>query len=372
MDEEELVFQLALSRIKGVGFGVWSKLIKSFGSAKKIFSDIDSIPIDNIQNQGLRAIYRAISKKETISEAEQILKQHLQAEIRIISFYDKNYPQNLKEISSPPCFLYVQGNLELNGSRSLSMVGSRTPSDYGKAMVKKLVREFREYNVMVVSGLAYGIDFLSHDQAIKNDIPTMAILAGGLDKIYPTVHKPLADAIVSHGGAIMSEYPMGTIPENFHFPARNRIIAGFSDATLVVEAGTKSGSIITALCANDYNKEVFAVPGNVGNPLSVGCNNLIKNNQAHLITCAHDIAAVMNWDKHANVSQMKPKPNPIPDNLDEESKKILHLLQQGNALSVDEIFEKTDIPLDKLSMLLLQLELLNLIKILPGNRYENA
>lgn len=299
----------------------------------------------------------------------------MKEEVKIISFYDDRYPRKLKEISSAPCFLYVKGDLDLNSLKTLSVVGSRTPSDYGKEMVKKIVREISEYEVSIVSGLAYGIDFLSHDEAIKNNITTIAILAGGLDKVYPVVHKPLAESIVSRGGALMSESPLGVVPENFHFPARNRIIAGFSDATLVVEAGLKSGSNITALCANDYNREVFAIPGNVGNTLSVGCNNLIKKNQAHLTTCAEDIVEIMNWDKKAigNKNEVKNEKmkTSIPKNLDADSKKILIELQRCDSLSIDELLDKTDIPLDRLSMILLQLELLNLIKILPGNRYGN-
>ena len=372
---EEIVYQLALSNIRGVGFGVWSKLIGSIGSAKKIYEESNQIFSENLQNKNLQNISKSILNKENLKESEEIYIKHIKEGIKIISFYDEKYPKNLKEISSPPCFLYVKGDLELNNIRTLSIVGSRTPSDYGKEMVKKIVREVSEYDVKIVSGLAYGIDFLSHDYAIKNNIPTIAVLAGGLDKIYPSVHKPLADSIVEHGGIIMSEHPLGMVPENFHFPARNRIIAGYSDATLVVEAGLKSGSNITAMCANDYCREVFAIPGNVGNLLSVGCNNLIKKNQARLTTCGEDILEVMNWDKKAvyNRSAIKNEKikNTIPKNLDSDSKKILIELQRYDSLSIDELFDKTDIPLDRLSMILLQLELLNLIKILPGNRYGN-
>lgn len=366
MNEEELVYQIALSRIHGVGFGVWSKLINSFGSAKKVYDDIAML--DSVQNKGLQAIRQSILKKENLEECEKILERHKKEDVKIISFYDPRYPSKLKEISSSPCFLYVRGNLDLNELRTLSVVGSRTPSDYGKEMVKKIVREIAPYDVCIVSGLAYGIDFLSHDHAIKENVKTIAILAGGLDKIYPSVHKPLADSIVSHGGVVMSELPLGVVPENFHFPARNRIIAGFSDATLVVEAGLKSGSNITALCANDFNREVFAIPGNVGNLLSVGCNNLIKKNLARLTTCAIDIVEIMNWEKRGVEKKVEVKKN-IPNELGEESKRVLLEINRSGSLSVDELFEKVEIPLDKLSMILLQLEMMNLVKVLPGNRY---
>lgn len=371
MNEEELVYQLALSQIKGVGFNLWSKFIKTFGSAKNVYQDINDTSFSNVQNKTLRSISEAVSKKANLNESEKILHQHVDAGIRIISFYDDEYPESLKNIPTPPCFVYVKGNLKLRGIKTLSIIGSRMPSNYGKEMVKKIIRDLSVCNVIVVSGLAYGIDFLAHDEAIKNNILTVAILAGGIDKIYPSVHKPLSDEIVERGGALMSEYPLGVVAENFHFPVRNRIIAGFSDATLVVEAGVKSGSNITALYANDYNKEVFAVPGNVGNSLSAGCNNLIKRNQAHLVTCAQDIIDIMEWQTSMNKKPEKKKKS-IPDTLDKDSKTILFALQKYNSLSIDDLLEKTDITLDKLSMLLLQLELLGLIKILPGNRYENV
>jgi DNA processing protein len=370
MDDEELIYQIALSMIRGVGFGVWSKLINSFGSAKKVYDDVSLL--NSVQNKGLQAIRQSILNKDNLAESEKILEKHNKEGVKIISFYDSRYPRKLKEITTSPCFLYVKGDLDLNGLRTLSVVGSRTPSNYGKEMVKKIVREIAEYDVCIVSGLAYGIDCLSHEQAIKENVKTIAILAGGLDKIYPAIHKPLADSIVSHGGVVMSELPLGVVPENFHFPARNRIIAGFSDATLVIEAGIKSGSNITAICANDYNREVFAIPGNVGNLLSVGCNNLIKKNQARLTTCAQDIAEIMNWDKGKVFPTTSSSLKFIPNDLDPESKKVLVEINKYESLSVDELYDKTDIPLDKLSMILLQLEIMNLVKILPGNRYGSV
>ena len=375
MEDEELVYQLALSRIKGVGFSIWQKLINTFGSAKKVYEDIESVLSGQMQNKKFLTICQSIAKKENLQNAEQMIEQHNKAGVKIISFYDEHYPNKLKEITSSPCFLYVKGNLDLNCQKTLSIVGSRTPTDYGKEMTKKIVNEIADYEICIVCGLAYGIDFLSHEEAVKNNILTIAVLAGGLDKIYPIVHKPLADSIVAHGGALVSESPLGVVPENFHFPARNRIIAGLSDATLVVEAGLKSGSNITAICANDYNREVFAIPGNVGSPLSVGCNNLIKKNQAHLTTCAEDIVEIMNWNKKLSSGEQKIKKEEIKSvilkNLDIDSQKILLELQKNKTLSIDELFDKTDIPIDKLSMLLLQLELLNYIQTFPGNRYGN-
>ena len=370
MDEEELIYQLALSQIKGVGFNIWSRFIKTFGSAKKVYQDISNSSFLNIQNKTLKLITASIVRQENLEKSEKMLRQHAAEDVKIISFYENDYPENLKNIPSPPCFLYVKGNSKMNDIKTLSIIGSRTPSNYGKEVVKKIVRDISNCNVTIVSGLAYGIDFLAHEESIKNNIPTIAIFAGGLDKIYPSVHKPLSDNIVEQGGMLISEYPLGVMAENFHFPARNRIIAGFSDATLVIEAGVKSGSNITALYANDYDKEVFAVPGNIGNPLSVGCNNLIKKNQAHLITCAQDIIDVMNWQT-ATKTKPEKKKNSIPNNLDEDSKKILNEFQKNGSLSIDDLLEKTDITMDKLSMLLLQLELVGLIKTLPGNRYEN-
>ena len=266
-------------------------------------------------------------------------------------------------------FLYCKGDYELNNAlRSVAVVGTRTPSSYGKIIASEIVEDLKKYNVEVVSGLAYGIDVIAHDVSIHNSIPTIAVLAGSLDKIYPSVHKPIANKIIESGGMLISESPLGLIAESYHFPARNRIIAGCTDLTIVIEAGEKSGSLITAQYANDYNRDVFAIPGNVNNPMAKGCNMLIQKNLAHLITSADDVSYIMNWPEaplKAHHSQDKKY-----NNLDQSSKQIVDIITEHPNISVEEILTKIDVQASNLSATMMQLEMENIISTVDGIRYN--
>lgn len=368
--DQEKLYQVALSLVEGVGTTLWKKLIAQFGSAEAVFqSSVKSLT--RIPGSSSRLAH-AILKKDTLSRAEALLIAHQRAKVQIISFYDAAYPERLKHTANAPPLLYFQGNTDLNAARIISIVGTRNATDYGKKMVEKLISELCAYHVLIVSGLAYGVDICAHRGALKHGLPTLTVLAGSLDMIYPAMHKKVALAMLLQGG-MLSEHPLGTSLETHQFPARNRIIAGIADATVVIEAGDKSGALITADCANSYDREVFAVPGSVYETASSGCNYLIKTQQAHLITGAGDIAYIMNWDT-ANKAPRPSEPvmKKLPQLTTQEQGTVQALQKLHKEVHIDELSYQTSIPLSRLPSVLLQLELKNVVKFLPGNKFRLA
>lgn len=368
--DQEKLYQVALSLVEGVGTTLWKKLIAQFGSAEAVFqSSVKSLT--RIPGSSSRLAY-AILKKDTLSTAEALLIAHQRAKVQIISFYDAAYPERLKHTANAPPLLYFRGNADLNAARIISIVGTRNATDYGKKMVEKLISELCAYHVLIVSGLAYGVDICAHRGALKHGLPTLTVLAGSLDMIYPAMHKKVALAMLLQGG-MLSEHPLGTSLETHQFPARNRIIAGIADATVVIEAGDKSGALITADCANSYDREVFAVPGSVYDTASSGCNYLIKTHQAHLITGAGDIAYIMNWDT-ANKAPRPSEPvmKKLPQLTTQEQGTVQALQKLHKEVHIDELSYQTSIPLSQLPSVLLQLELKNVVKFLPGNKFKLA
>lgn len=373
VDYQEKIYQLALSLIKGVGFVVWQKLIDQYRSAKDIYNNSNSV-FANIYNHKYHSIIKAIHGKNTLSHAETIINAQQKMGIKIISFFDKEYPDRLRRIKNPPCFLYCKGNLDLSLPRIVSIVGTRRATTNGKMIVKKLVEELSEYGVMIVSGLAYGIDVCAHEIALQQQLPTVAVLANSLDKIYPSSHTKLACSMLSNGG-LLSEVTTGNALEAFHFPNRNRIIAGLADATIVVEAGNKSGALTTAQFANNYDREVFAFPGNIYEPFAAGCNELIRNQQAHLVTCVDDIVYMMHWQKNTSDSTKKRNTynlaNKLAD-LNTEDKQLALILKAcyPKVMHIDDLCQHTQLTPIQLSPKLLQLELNHLVENCTGNKYK--
>ena len=370
MDNLEKIHQIALSLVKGVGPVLWKKLIAQVGSAQAVFQS-SAKNLINIPGSSRRLAYE-ILKKDTLRAAEALFLAHQQEQIQIISLWDKSYPERLKHITHAPTLLYFQGSTDLNAAKIISIVGTRNATAYGKRMVEKLISELCAYNVLIVSGLAYGIDIHAHKTALKHGLSTLAVLAGGLDVIYPSAHKKVASEILVQGG-MLSEHPLQTLLEAHQFPARNRIIAGIADATIVVEANQKSGALITADCANAYDREVFAVPGSIYESYSSGCNYLIKTQQAHLITSAADIAYIMNWQ--AGKSTVQPSKHVLerlPQLTTEEQGAVQALEKLQKEVHIDELSYQAKIPLNQLSSVLLQLELKNIVKFLPGRKFRLA
>jgi DNA processing protein len=367
VDTQEKIHQIALSLVKGVGATLWRKLVAQAGSAQAVFHS-DPHQLTQVSGASKQLAYE-ILKQDTLPLAEELLITHQQKQIQVISIWEQAYPERLKNTPQAPPLLYFQGNVAMNSAKIISIVGTRKATHYGRSVVEKLVNELKSYQVVIVSGLAYGIDISAHQEALKQGLPTIGVLAGNLDFIYPVAHKKIAADMLAQGG-LVSENPLQADLEGHHFPARNRIIAGMADATIVVEANQKSGALITAGFANAYHREVFAVPGGIDAVYSRGPNELIKNHQAHLITSGADVAYIMGWDAGEHISR-SPINQKVIAQLTLEEQGVIQVLQKLQvAVHLDELSYQTQIPLTQLAAVLLQLELKNIIQCLPGNKFK--
>lgn len=308
----------------------------------------------------------SIKNGKTIHLAEKELAKAEKDGTEILFFTDKKYPQRLKSIEDAPSLLYYKGNENLNASRIVGIVGTRQATEYGKDMVEQICRDLAPYKVIIISGLAYGIDIQAHKQALKNGLATFGVMGSGMDVIYPSAHKDTAKKMISQGG-LLTENHFGTKPDAHNFPARNRIIAGMCDALIVVEAAEKGGALITADIANSYNKDVFAVPGNLGSSYSEGCNKLIKTNKANLFSSVKDLEYIMNWTIEENIE----KEFTDYSSLTEEEQRVVQILKdKKRPMMIDELSFLSSMNPSKLASLLLNLEFSNIVKSLPGKMYS--
>lgn len=366
MDQNRLSF-LALHFIPGVGDYLVKQLVSYCGSAEQVFKTPKG-KLLKIPGIG-QVTAEAIRSERTFYQAEKEFRKAEKEETEILFFTDKNYPRRLKEIDDAPSLLYYKGNANLNHPKSVAIVGTRQATTYGKEIVTKIVEELKPHDAMIVSGLAYGIDIHAHKQSLKNDLPTLAVMGSGMDVIYPAVHKETASRMVSHG-ALLTENHFGTKPDAHNFPARNRIIAGLCDALIVVEAAEKGGALITAEIANSYNKDVFAVPGALGQTYSEGCNKLIRNNKAVIYTSMKDIEYHMNWSVEGAHSGKKANEEIDFRAFDPDEQKILTLLKaKGAPMMIDELTIKSSLSPSQLASLLLTLEFSDVVKSLPGKQF---
>lgn len=286
--------KIALTKIKGIGPKMGRILLAYIGSVEEIFrsSKKQLLTIPNIGEY----IVNNIVSKSYLKDAEQEYNFIQKHGIEIVWIEDKGYPLRLKNCDDAPILLYYKGSARLNFPRVISIVGARNATPYGTKICEDFIQHLKDYDVHIVSGLAYGIDSLAHKDALKYHIPTIGVLGHGLDRIYPSAHRELASRMLKNGG-LLTEFPTGTNPESQNFPMRNRIIAGLADVTVVIEASQKSDALITAEIANTYNRDVCAFPGAIDQRYSAGCNYLIKTHRAHLIRHAADLAYLMNWNK---------------------------------------------------------------------------
>ena len=362
MNDHKEVYQIALTKIDGIGPVTGKLLLDHFDSAYSVFqaskSEVELIP-------GLKkGTYHIIhSDKKIFAQAEEELNKSLKHGIEVLFYQDDAYPIRLKHCPDAPLVLYQRGNNDFNQKKTIGIVGTRNPSFYGKGMVDKLVKDLKAFNLIIVSGLAHGIDAHAHRAAINNGIPTYGIMGGGFEKIYPAANRALAKDMLKEGG-LMTEFGYHSLPDREHFPMRNRIIAALSDALIVVESGKVGGSMITADLANQYNKDVFAFPGKVDDKMSVGCNKLIKQNQAHLIESSDDLAYIMGWIKPEVMQMSLPLVSLKPN---EQS--VVNLLTSNKRIHLDKIHHELNLPISSLSPLLLSLEFRGIIRSLPGKCY---
>lgn len=365
MEVQEKICQIALSQIQGMGYTRLQRLMTRFGSAQAICQSTPRT-LTNIPGVGKR-LSQAICQGDILSKAAALWEKHHKANTRIITPWEAAYPERLKHIYAPPTLLYLRGNVDLNATKVISIVGTRRATNYGKKAVETLLSGLHAFHpLLVVSGLAYGIDIHAHRTALTLGLPTLGVLAGGVDVIYPSTHKDEATSILVQGG-LLSEHPLQTPPAAYRFVTRNRIIAGVADAVIVVEADQKSGALITASFANEYSREVFALPGDIYTTYSIGCHYLIKTHQAHLLTSAEDLIEAMYWDQVTPASE--PLLDRLTNTLTEIEKEIVRAIG-ALEVHVDTLSDQTKIPLHQLSAILLQLELKKIIKFLPGKRYR--
>lgn len=366
---KETIYQIALTQVPKVGDVIAKKLIAYCGSAEAVFKESrkNLMMIPGIGS----ALANVIVSKDLLSTAEFELRFMEHNAVKPIYFLDNDYPFRLKQCVDAPILLYKKGSdVNLNEKKIISIVGTRRASGYGLQITAQMVRDLSGLdNVLVVSGLAYGIDIAAHKASLKHNIPTLGVMAHGLDRIYPSVHAKVSNDMQDQG-ALISDFISGTPPERENFPKRNRIIAGLSDATLVVEARKKGGALITADIANSYSRDVFAVPGRVGDENSEGCNQLIRRNQAALVQSAEDVCYLMGWDADSQKKDTKQVELFVDLNKDEEA--LLGVLGSKEKFSIDFIAIQTKQRIPKILETLLQLEMKGLVKALPGSFYAKV
>ena len=364
MKEQDLFYLLALQRIEGVGDIMAKKLITHCGSAEAIFNTKASqlVAIDGIG----RMLLKNLRDKSVFEKATLELEFIKSNEINAVYFQDENYPERLKHCIDGPLLLFTSGNINLQNRRIISIVGTRQITSYGTEFCRKLIEDLAPLDPIIVSGFAYGVDIVAHQLAIENNLQTIGVVAHGLNQIYPKTHKKYVAKVEKNGG-FMTEFWSSSNPDKENFVRRNRIVAGMSEATIVIESADRGGSLITANMANDYNRDVFAVPGRVTDKYSQGCNNLIKTQKANVLTSAADLIYILNWDIQKESKQVQ-KQSFV--SLEEDEQKVYdYLLKTGKEL-MDIIALRCDFPIYKISGMLLNMELKGVIRPLPGKLFE--
>jgi len=364
MNDAELLQHLSLTMIPQVGDVQIGILLKHFGSAASVLSAsakaLEEVPgIGTVRAASIRNCH---VQQRVEAEWRFIQKNH----IKVLVKGNQGYPSKLEHCMDAPHVLFYKGSSDLLNKRVVSVVGTRSPSQYGKDRVVELMAVLGQYNVMVVSGLAYGIDTVVHKEALNNTLETIGVLGHGLDQLYPHANKALAADMLQQGG-LLSEFMQGIQPEKQNFPKRNRIVAGMADAVVVVESGSKGGSLITADIANSYNKDVLAYPGRATDPSSKGCNQLIRNHKANLITCGQDLVEFMNWaeDQH----QSSKVQHAMKASLSDEENVILSIISHHDPCPIDLLTNQSGLNPGLVSAHVLSLEMAGLITSLPGKLY---
>jgi DNA processing protein len=360
----DLLYQIALTLIPNIGDVRAKALLETFGDAENIFK-APKKQLENIDGIGTIAA-NSIKQFADFKICEDEIKFIEKSKITPLFITEENYPQRLLNCYDSPTILYYKGNADLNAVKIVSVVGTRSNSDYGKNICEKMLEDIAAQNILIVSGLAFGIDTIAHKASLKNNLKTVGVMAHGLDKVYPAQNKSLAVDMLSQGG-LLTDFMSGTNPDRQNFPRRNRIVAGMCDALIVIESSAKGGSLITAELANSYNKDVFAIPGKVSDSRSEGCNYLIRNNKATLITSAKDLLESMNWnDAPKKVKQQRE----LFIELTPEEKIITDILKERENIQIDELYFKSGLSSSAVAQALLMLEMQGVIASLPGKVFK--
>jgi len=359
--KEEKLYRLALSLVPGIGAMWLKKLLTYFGSAEKVFEVARKSHVFLPYK-----IAKSIYEHPTLDRARAIMEHHQQEGIIEITLEEPDYPQRLLELPDSPMILYYKGNHVYNNHRAVAIIGTRQLSPYGQEAITKFVQQLLPYRPLIVSGLAYGTDIFAHKQALAVGLPTVAVLPTSIDQIYPAMYKNIALGMCTSGGGLMTEYPIGTNLAAYSFIARNRIIAGLADVIVVIEAKEKSGALITAYYANNYHREVFALPGSIFSSTAKGCHQLIKRNQAHLLTDIDDLAYLMNWE----IEKTCKKESNALYRLTQVEQLIVNTLKEYIVpMDIDVLIHRTQLPQGELQAALLSLELQGLLSALPGKQF---
>ena len=370
--EQELFYVMALTRLTNFNYQQALELYKTVGSAQLLYEHRNEIG-DIVKEASPTLMQALLNWDDAMKRADFELHYMQEHSIRGLVLGDDDYPQRLCECPDAPLVLYYKGNCDLNQTKIVSIVGTRQMTVYGQDLIRHFVSDLKRHcsNVLIVSGLAYGVDICAHREALANGYETVGVLAHGLDQIYPYRHHETAAEMVNHGG-LLTEFMTQTNADKPNFVRRNRIVAGMADATVLVESAAKGGGLITCEIAQSYDRSVFAFPGNVGSEFSKGCNNMIRDNVAGLISNANDFVVAMGWQDEALRKQAMAdgiERNLFPD-LSPEEQKVVSLLQQTNNLQLNILSVKTGIPIGQLTALLFQLEMKGVVKPLAGGTYH--
>jgi DNA processing protein len=372
LKEEEILALLRLQKTKSVGDILAKKLIATIGNAEDVFKEKKNI-LQKVSGIGGYAIQNLLD--DTNQElAEKELEYINKNKIQFSYFLEDDYPKNLQHCIDAPILFFKDGNIDFSNDRIISIVGTRTMTNYGRDFCEKLMDELAPYNPIIVSGFAYGVDICAHKNAMKQNLQTIGVLAHGFEQIYPKSHKKYIHEMNENGGFI-TEFFHNENPLRENFLKRNRIVAGISKATIIIESASKGGSLVTADIANSYDRDVFAVPGKVTDLMSKGCNQLIQQHKAHLLESAKDIIQMLNWDIWTSSTQDVSRVSTsvqkkIFVELNEDEQKIYDYLQKNGSQVLDLIALEIHIPVYQLATILLQMELKNVIKPLPGKMFE--
>jgi DNA processing protein len=371
MNPNDWLYDLALTFIPQVGDKKMRALFNHFGSAKAVLnaSRKDLMAVDGVGTVAVDQLLAGKKSGALLTRAEEERSFVQKHGIRVLNIQDTDYPMRLRTCEDAPFLLYSKGAARLNADRLVAIIGTRKPSDYGVQLTEELVSGLKAAGVTIVSGLAYGVDAIAHKQSLAMEMPTVGVLAHGLDRMYPTKNTALAREMVQAGGALLTEFPQGTNPDKENFPIRNRIVAGMCDVTVVVESDVKGGSMITAYLAHGYNREVAAFPGRVGDTRAAGCNQLIRRTVAALITNAEDLLDTMGWS-----TQQVPKAvqNRLLLTFTDEEQRVVDALASTEKLHADELLIRSGMEASQLAATLLQLELTGVVRSLPGKNYRLA
>jgi DNA processing protein len=370
MSDQNLIYQIGITLVKGIGNIIAKQIIDNLEDVSLVFTEkkhlVERIP-------GLsRRIIAEIHRPEVLKRAEQEIRFIEKNKVIPLFITDSAYPKRLRECVDSPVMLYYRGNTDLNTAKIISVVGTRNASAYGRNMTEQFVHDVKEKfpNTLIVSGLAYGIDISAHCAALRENIATVGVLAHGLDRIYPSVHRNSAVEMLNKGG-LLTDFISETNPDRQNFVKRNRIIAGIADCTIVVESAEKGGALITAGIADSYNRDLFAYPGKAEDHYSAGCNSLIKYRKAVLVTSAGDVFREMNWDIETQSAAARPsvQRNLFID-LNPEEQMVFDLLSKAKNLQLNSLAVELNWPVSQLSGVLFELEMKGVVRCKPGGVYS--